>query len=442
MGKATFVRRIGGFTVTNKLARGESVNMREIGLLPELASDGLLCPSYAEGRFSRRLVCELNDCEPLGACVARIMDEATLFSVALEAIAAMRACVWNGLRLANLALEMHGVYLDCTRRRLLFIYWPITGSRRGFDAPTFFKALATGAKLEPSERTHIAEYMRFFEVARPFSIDQFDQLVLRMLEGSAMPADKGMPIRPGLADGQDAHFYFLHGLLGRLLASRPGDSQRHQEASRIGTPSGLGTWPQDGAGGGVGGVGGGAGGAGSAGGGAGSADSAGGGAGGVGSAGGGAGAGSADGNANGAGGADGSANGVGGVGGIASGSEIGAGRLAGIAAFPNDVIDDNKDRLTTPFLIRLRNTEIIPIMKDTLDIGRDRDAADYVIADNETVSRKHATLLIRNGRHYIIDNGSTNKTYVHDTEIPPFEEVEIVSGARIRLSSETFIFFK
>ena len=449
MSKTTCARKDDGYAVTNKLARGETVNMREIGLLPELASSGLFCPSYEGRRFSRHFVCDLKGMEPLGFCLNRIADLPTMLSIALQAVAAMGVCELHGMRTDNLALDMYGVYLDSVRQRLWFIYWPIVNPRQGYYPNAFFKELAAGAKLASEDRGRLGEYMRYLDGDKPFSRDSFSQIAMGMLEGAAMPAGQGAGLDPLLIMRQ--------GLFGNGSASQDAVSQQRMAESRFGSPSGFGTSPLADGGATVG-----------------DAHL------GVPFASGatvgdahlgvpfasGAGAGSppasaADATMGAAAGATGSAAlsprpqkpsasqdaGHGAPPPVKGGPGDGNrakpdGRLAGIAAFPKDIAAGKYERRMSAFLIRLSNTEIIPISKGILDIGRDRDSADYVISDNETVSRKHATLFVRDGRHYIVDNGSTNKTYVHDTEIPPFEEVEILSGARIRLSSETFIFFK
>jgi diguanylate cyclase (GGDEF)-like protein len=63
-----------------------------------------------------------------------------------------------------------------------------------------------------------------------------------------------------------------------------------------------------------------------------------------------------------------------------------------------------------------------------LTIGRDVQNA--VVLDYESVSRRHARLAKRDGRWWLIDNNSTNGTYVNDA---PTHEVVLENGARIKI---------
>lgn len=55
------------------------------------------------------------------------------------------------------------------------------------------------------------------------------------------------------------------------------------------------------------------------------------------------------------------------------------------------------------------------------------------------VGRRHAIILCIKGQYFIEDLHSTNKTYVNEQAV---EKEEIVSGSRIRLADEDFIFYE
>ena len=69
-------------------------------------------------------------------------------------------------------------------------------------------------------------------------------------------------------------------------------------------------------------------------------------------------------------------------------------------------------------LMREKTKELIEICTDNYVIGKD-SAADYCIKDNAMVSRKHATIKRINDNFYLVDNGSTNKTYVGGKMLVP-----------------------
>ncbi len=94
-----------------------------------------------------------------------------------------------------------------------------------------------------------------------------------------------------------------------------------------------------------------------------------------------------------------------------------------------------------PYLIREKNGEKIPVNKPSFRIGKEKKYCDYFVADNTAVSRSHADIITREKRHYIIDLNSTNKTYVDGRPIQVETEVEIFSGAKLKLADENFVFY-
>ena len=94
-----------------------------------------------------------------------------------------------------------------------------------------------------------------------------------------------------------------------------------------------------------------------------------------------------------------------------------------------------------PYLIRSKNQEKISVDKEVFRIGKEREYCDYFVSDNNAVSRNHADIIARNGRFFIKDLNSTNRTYVDGRPIPAQQETEIVSGTKLRLGNEDFVFY-
>lgn len=95
---------------------------------------------------------------------------------------------------------------------------------------------------------------------------------------------------------------------------------------------------------------------------------------------------------------------------------------------------------TTAYLLRTSNNEKINITKPYFKIGKDASRVDYCIKGNPVVSRFHASIVSKNGQYFIVDNGTTNHTYVNDSMIPANVETQISNGAKIKLADETFEF--
>lgn len=101
---------------------------------------------------------------------------------------------------------------------------------------------------------------------------------------------------------------------------------------------------------------------------------------------------------------------------------------------------NNPQEKTAAFLTRLKNGEKTEIDKPVFKIGSARDSCNMVITENRYISRIHAYAVTRDGRYFIIDRNSTNKTYVDGKAIPTETEVEIFNDTKIKFANEEFIF--
>ena len=80
-----------------------------------------------------------------------------------------------------------------------------------------------------------------------------------------------------------------------------------------------------------------------------------------------------------------------------------------------------------PKNMRLRFKDRSINIKRTITIGRDNNN-DVVIKDDPLISRRHATIEKEGPTYYVMDNGSTNGTYLNNNPIPRFEKVKIKKG--------------
>lgn len=96
------------------------------------------------------------------------------------------------------------------------------------------------------------------------------------------------------------------------------------------------------------------------------------------------------------------------------------------------------NRKAIPYLIRIRNGQRYSLEKDITRIGSDAAYADFVISDNRAVSRSHADVRIRNDQVFLVDNNSTNHTYIEGRMMNPNEEECLADGSKFRLADEEF----
>jgi len=90
-------------------------------------------------------------------------------------------------------------------------------------------------------------------------------------------------------------------------------------------------------------------------------------------------------------------------------------------------------------LFRKHTNEEIPINKGVFRIGKKQATCDYIISNNTSISRNHADIVLRDGKCLIVDNGSTNKTFVNKSEIPPKKEVLLNHGDEVKLGNVCFV---
>lgn len=104
--------------------------------------------------------------------------------------------------------------------------------------------------------------------------------------------------------------------------------------------------------------------------------------------------------------------------------------------------DIQNEQHTSARLIRRSTGETVIIDKETFVIGKERAKVDYAVTENKTVSRVHATIFCRKDGCVIVDNNSTNRTFINGSPIPAASEIRLNSGDVLKLSNEEFDFIE
>lgn len=84
--------------------------------------------------------------------------------------------------------------------------------------------------------------------------------------------------------------------------------------------------------------------------------------------------------------------------------------------------------------------EKIELGKPSFVLGKNPEKSDYAVAGNTNISRIHAVITTRNGRYYVMDQNSTNGTFINGRIIKAGQETEILPGDCLMLANEEFIF--
>ena len=85
-------------------------------------------------------------------------------------------------------------------------------------------------------------------------------------------------------------------------------------------------------------------------------------------------------------------------------------------------------------LTRQVTGEKIELGKPSFVLGKNPEKSDYAVADNTNISRVHAVITMRNGRYYVMDQNSTNGTFINGRIIKAGQETEILPGDCLMLA--------
>lgn len=94
------------------------------------------------------------------------------------------------------------------------------------------------------------------------------------------------------------------------------------------------------------------------------------------------------------------------------------------------------------YIQRLQPEEKIELTHFPFLVGTELGSVSYCVTGNAAVSRRHAEFTIRDGNCVIVDQKSTNKTYINDCAVAPFTPHQLKSGDIIRLGNEKFKFIR
>ena len=91
-------------------------------------------------------------------------------------------------------------------------------------------------------------------------------------------------------------------------------------------------------------------------------------------------------------------------------------------------------------LVNTKTNDKIIINKAEFSIGKERSRVDYCISNDNSVSRLHLKIRVRDGRCYVVDMGSKNGTYINGNKLTPNYETMIQNGDKLRISTIEFEF--
>jgi hypothetical protein len=369
------------YIVKSQLQYPETINEREYKAISDGLIEGLIPLRTEKSKAEVVLQSTLIGMVSLESYLNRVVSKSMFLDVVNQLIRIIRECENNLLNIGNLLLDCRYIFLDPETKKVNCIFWPIINNQHSYVWSEFFQDLPYHAVFSKDENhDYVAQYVNYFKHSIPLSINRFERLIGAIKENRPDSTLLG-DLRPILTEGNPAD-----GLKQALYCRNCGNE--FWEAANFCAACGSSL-------------------------------------------------------------VDGETSKVKyldisevlGIGGNQSTSDTAV--LAtkesdsGTTVLGADAVEEP----AFPFLIREKTQEKIFVDKPSFRIGKEAQHCNYVVSYNNAVSRNHADIITRDQRYYIIDNHSTNKTYVENRAIPANKEIEIFSGTKLRLANEEFVFY-
>lgn len=399
MGKISVSRKRGEFRIVNKLSYPETVHT---AMLQELTSGkltGMLPVTVKEKHGKTNLECAITGMKPLHQYFTDMgtVGKTAFLNVVIQLIKAVKKCEENRVTPNNLDLRMDRCFVDPSTKALYCIYWPIVNNSEASQPQLFLKELPHNVIFEEREnRSYLDSYLDFFNTTEPFSLKSFERLILSLLGEQSDQRSYAPSGELGKAEKAPAEEKpeMSWGYYPSVTESAPPCEETlscsfcHAEI-----PKGARFCSHCGK----------------------------------------------EVNVSGTVIAPGAVIAPGTV--IVPGTvvlnQINGGTVALDEAVEGGLPSEEPQKYA--LLIREKTGEQITVDKPVFQIGREADC-DCAVFDNPYVGGHHAELRSRDGRCFLVDLNSMNKTYVNGQAISPRQETEIVSDTKLKFANEIFTF--
>ncbi len=361
MSKISLENKKGKITITNRLSYPETVNTRIYNAIASGMFEGFLPVSIQQKRKETRIECVVQGLTPLTQYFGGIVTKKMFLDFVHEIALQIKECEKNMFSANNLELQSNMIFIDPRTKSVKCIFWPVVNNQRENPPHLFLKQLPFSLKFNPYDNNDfLATYNSFFSGIKPFSVNNFDKMILKFLgkdtsNGILSPSES---LSNSLKDTTKAtttnkKLNIEYDPLD--VKSRHTDDKKF-ERDFFNKTTNL--------------------------------------------------------NIN-----------------LSRSIEIKSGHGG-----------QNTPQTIIPTLIRLKTNKAYLVDKPAFKIGKGQSGTDLFIDGNNFISRIHAYIITRNNKFYIVDNDSTNKTFVNGAPITAKKEIEIFNGTRIRLANEEFIF--
>jgi pSer/pThr/pTyr-binding forkhead associated (FHA) protein len=402
MGKTTIEQKNNKFIVVNRLIHPETINERELNIISCCSIGGLIPVTTEKSSKGDSIKGTIVGMTSLKSYFSGIVSRKIFLDIMIQIAGVVKECEKNLLNTGNLMLDWEYIFLTPRTKMIQCLFWPIVNNQTAKLPADFFKEIPFRIVFKKEEdHDYISQYLQFFKSQTDFSIKSYEKMILELLDKTA-DNKLNMPSGPTTL-GVSTISAILNATKEESLAQsseQPTLSYPNQEKINVcpkcgnvcgesakfctacGSPlnSNEPLAKLD----------------------------------------------------------------ISAILGIKEAQMISETTVLGAGALDDGTTvlgADAYEEPPFPYLIWEKTQEKITVDKPIFRIGKERRYCDYFVSDNNAVSRSHANIITREGRYYIFDNNSTNKTYVDERVIPVKKEVEIFSGTKLRLANEDFVFY-
>lgn len=410
MGKITIDRKKDKIVITNRLLYPEALNERVFNAISSGMFEGLLPIEIIKKRKYTDLRCSITGLMSLNTYFSGVVSREMFLDVILQLIGLVKNCEKNMINPGNLDFQADRIFVDPHTKAVTCIYWPIVNNQNSVPAYLFLKQLPYEVVFdEREERGYIDEYLKFFEGINPFSINNFEKLILTLMgrqssdtyspsgqirySGEIKERTDTIPISASIeydpfsqtsgspeTEMKKTDDEYLHcdncgakNHIGTNFCHKCGFMLKRETktAEKEDCRKEIPEIEQD-----------------------------------------------------------------------SNPDTYDATAVLGDGSGDTILLNYSSPKGPAyPYLIRERTGDKVYIDKPSFRIGKEKRYCDFSVSDNSAVSRKHADIITRGHRYFIIDLHSTNQTYVDGCAIPIDCEIEIFSKTKLRLADEDFTFY-
>lgn len=205
MSKIVFENSKGKTVIINKLTFPEAVNERVHNAIASGVFEGFLPVSVKAKRKETQVECVAQGLMPLRQYFSGIVNRKMFLDFVHEIALLIKNCEKNMINANNLDLQSDRVFIDPQTKRVKCVYWPIVNNQKENPPFVFLRNLPCELKFNPYEDIdYLEEYKTFFSGVNPFSVNNFDRMILRLLgkkssNGHSTPSEALVGVAPVVA---------------------------------------------------------------------------------------------------------------------------------------------------------------------------------------------------------------------------------------------------